>query len=220
MRARFLTAFLLLAIVAVAQQQEQEPANGVIYGVAVGQDNLPAKGIRLTAMPLGVALAAPLPHTTTNDKGEYRFEHIPWWGRYTVYADDLEAGYSIFSTGPAGDSHPVEVELTRENREAELNLQLPPKAGRVAIHLTNRSTGAVIPAMRVALMHPDRPESELFSTSCLSSDVVLVPPNKDLLLHISSDGFREWDESVGEGRLIHVASGTRLSLTVQLDPAK
>jgi hypothetical protein len=60
-----------------------------------------------------------IPHVRTNNKGEYRFENPPCWGRYTVYAEDEEAGYSRVSTGPAGDGHLSEVELTPEQREAE-----------------------------------------------------------------------------------------------------
>jgi hypothetical protein len=56
----------------------------------------------------------------TNDAGEYRFPNIPWWGKYTVYAEDEDAGYSIFSTG-AGRSEPSEVELAPEHREAALS---------------------------------------------------------------------------------------------------
>ena len=57
-----------------------------------------------------------------------------------------------------------------------------------------------------------------FSESCYSNKVILIPPDKSLLLHISSDGFHEWNESVGKGKLIHLASGARLKLDVQLEP--
>jgi hypothetical protein len=208
--------FLLAA--AVAQQHDEPPPKGVIYGIAIGQDGQPAKGIGLTASPLGVVLAAVLPHTKTNDAGEYRFENVPWWGRYTVYAEDEEAGYSSFSTGPAGDSSP-EVELTPEHPEAEFEVHLPPKAGFLHIHLTNRRTAAGISGMRVAVMPMENPESLLFTMSCYSNHVVLVPPDKNLLLHVTSDGFREWDESVGRGKPLHLNSGTGLTLAVQLDPS-
>ena len=134
--------FMLLAA-AVAQQHDEPRPNWVIYGIALGQDGQPTKGIGLTASPLGVGLAAVLPHVRTNDAGEYRFANIPWWGKYTVYAEDEDAGYSIFSTG-AGRSEPSEVELTPEHREAELKVYLPPRAGFVQIHLTNRRTGGGI----------------------------------------------------------------------------
>jgi hypothetical protein len=198
----FLVGFLLLTTV-MAQLQENPPPDGVIYGIVIGQDGQPAKGIGLTAYPLGVAVGAVLPHTRTNDAGAYRFEKLPWWGKYTVYADDEDAGYSRVSTGYAGNTHPPEVEVTPEHREAELNVYLPPKAGFLEIHLTNRRTGAGIPAMRIAVMPVDKPVSPLFTTSCYSTHVVLIPPDKKLLLHVTSDGFREWDESVGKGKPLH-----------------
>jgi hypothetical protein len=42
--------------------------------------------------------------------------------------------------------------------------------------------------------------------------------DQDLLLHVIADGFREWQESVGEGKFIHLPSGERLKLDVQLVP--
>jgi hypothetical protein len=209
---------LLLLAVAAAQQNDEPHPKGLIYGIAIVQDGQPAKQIGLTAEPLGVALGAKLPHTKTNDAGDYRFENIPWWGRYTVYADDEDAGYSSFSTGPAGDSTPPEVEITPEHPEGELKVVLPPKAGFIQIHLTNRKTGAIITAMRVALMPEDKPASPVFTMSWYSTQVILIPPEKSLLLHISADGFREWNEIIGKGKLVRLASSARLKIDVQLEP--
>lgn len=220
MKTSFAFFGFLLLTSAAAQQHVEPQAKRVIYGIAVGQDGKPAGGIGLTACPLGVPLATRLPHTKTNDNGEYRFESLPWWGRYTVYADDEEAGYSDFSTGPAGDGHPPEVEITPEHAEAEFKLKLPPKAGFLQIFLTNRRTGAGISGMRVAVMPMEKPESPLFTMSCYSNRVVLVPPDKNLLLHVTSDGFYEWDGSVGKGKPIRLPSGARLTLAVQLEPSQ
>ena len=211
-------SFLLLAT-AVAQQPDKPHPKGVIYGIAIGQDGQPAKGIGLTARPLGVPLGTMLPHVKSTDKGEYRFESLPWWGRYTVYAEDNDAGYSVFSTGEGRDE-PPEVELTPEHPVAEMKVHFPPKAGFVQIHLTNRQTTVGISGMRVVVMPMENPDSPLFTMSCYSNRVILVPPDKNLLLHVTSDGFREWDESVGRGKPIHLSSGTRLTLAVQLEPSK
>jgi len=211
-------AGLLLLAAAFAQQHEEAP-NGVIYGHVVGPDGSPAKGVSLIATPLGVGLVTRLPGTKSNDAGAYRFQSLPWWGRYSVTAEDEEAGYSLFSTDQARDD-PPEVELTPEHREAEMTVYLPPKAGFLHVHLTNQETGADITAMRVALMEVESPTSPMFSTSCGSNRVILIPPDKSLLLHIWSDGFREWKESIGKGKLIHLPSGIRLTLDVQLEPVQ
>ena len=115
---------------------------------------------------------------------------------------------------------PPEVEITPEHPEAELTVVIPPKAGFIQIHLTNRRTGADISGMRIALMPEKSPVSPVETMSCYSNHVILVPPNTSLLLHITSDGFREWNESIGKGKLIRLASGTRLKLDVQLEPAE
>jgi hypothetical protein len=211
---------LFLLAVAPARQNDTPQPKGGIYGVAIDQTGHPAKRLVLTADPLGVPLAAILPHTRTNDVGEYRFENVPWWGRYTVYADDEDAGYSSFSTGPAGETNPPEVEIIPERPEAQFTVVIPPKAGFIHIHLTNQKTGAGISGMRVAVMPEERPASPIFSMSCYSNHAILVPADKSLLLHIASDGYREWSESTGKGKLIHLASGAHLKIDAHLEPAE
>jgi hypothetical protein len=67
---------LLLLATAGAQQDNEQPPKGVIYGTAIGQDGQPAKGIVLTAYPLGVPLGTALPSTKTNGTCEYRLENL------------------------------------------------------------------------------------------------------------------------------------------------
>jgi hypothetical protein len=161
-----------------------------------------------------------LPHSVTNGQGEYRFASLPWWGRYTVYADDEEAGYSLFSTGGAGQSEPPEAEITPNHHEAEVNVRLPPKAGFLRVNLTDRRTGAAITSMRAVVMRPTVPASLVYSISCSSAQVLLLPPDNVLLLHITSDGFQEWAASIGIGKALRLASGEHLTLDVQLDPSE
>lgn len=185
----------------------------------MGADGHPAKGIRLMACPLNVALGAVIPETRTDPAGNYRFTSLPWWGQYEVYADDPEAGYSIFSTGSGGPNRPI-VELSAEHPEAELNFRLPPPAGFLQVHLTNGRNGAVIPVMRVTVARAEQPDKIIFSGSYGSSSLVLLPPDQDLLLHVTSWGYQEWGESVGRGKPIRMRSGSYQKLEVSLDPTK
>ena len=213
----FLAGLVSLSVVA-AQNQDQSPNIGMIYGAVVAQNGTPAKGLKLNAEPLGVALAMALPWTKTNEDGVYRFEHLPL-GRYTVYAEDKEAGYSIFSTGPGGPGRPPEVELTAGHPGANLNLHLPPPAGFLLFHLTNQSTGAPISGVEVTVTSAESPPKPIFSVGQSSSEPVLLPSDKNLLLHVTSWGFREWNQSVGNGRQVRIAPGDRFTLDVQLQPA-
>jgi hypothetical protein len=218
MKTSFFLIVLLLLAAAVAQENDEPRPKGVIYGIAIDQNGRPAMGIGLSTYPLGnVIFAGILPHVRTNNAGQFRFANLDW-GRYTVHAEDESAGYSRVTTSPP-DGHPSEVEITPEHREAEFNVYLPPQAGFLEIQLTNRRTGIAISGMKVAVMPMENPWSPLFTMSCYSDHVILIPPDKNILLHVSSDGFREWDESVGRGKPLQLPSGTRLTLAVQLEPS-
>lgn len=67
-------------------------------------------------------------------------------------------------------------------------------------------------------MSEKSPTAPIFTMSCYSNQVILVPPDTSFPLYITSDGFREWNESVGKGKLIRLLSGARLKLEVQLEP--
>ncbi len=217
MRGFGILAWGLWLSAAAAQVPAEVPDRGVIYGTVVDQDGTPAKALTLNARPLGVALAMVLPWTKTNDAGMFRFEHLSL-GRYIVVAEDREQGYSSFSTG-SGQGNLQEVKLTAEHPEAEFNLRLPPKAGFLLFHLTNQRTGAPISGVEVTLISAENPSTPIFSGGQSSSEAVLVPSDKNLLLHVTSWGFSEWDKSVGSGRTIRVAPGVHLTLDVQLQPA-
>lgn len=216
MKTVVVLAIAMTLSVAAAQQPAGPVAKGVIYGAVIDQDGHLAKDLGLTAYPLGVALGAILPHTKTDQKGKFRFAGIPWWGRYTVFADDEEAGYSLYATG-MNAIH--EVTLSPEQPEAEFSLVLPPKAGFLKIHLTNQKTGKPIDGVQVKVMSAYDPKELIFSHSCASTRTILIPPDRDLLLHITSSGFHEWSESTGDGMPLRLQSGTSVTLEVQLDPS-
>jgi hypothetical protein len=209
---------IVLLSAAAAQQSNKPVANGTISGTVIDQDGQPAKNFALTVAPLDVPLAAMLPATKTDQNGNFRFSGLPWWGRYAVYAVDENAGYSLFSTGSNDPKSTQEVTLSPEHPEAEFHLVLPPKAGFLEIHLTNRKTGAPIEPVLVKVMFADDPKKPIFSTSCSSTHAILVAPDKDLLLHVTSWGFREWAKSAGTGIPIRIRSGSHLTLHVELDP--
>jgi hypothetical protein len=208
---------LLVLSPAMAQQQERV-VNGVIHGVVTTSTGEPAKDVRLRATPLGTGGSGGVLETKTNSEGKYRFHNPPSWGTYRIYADDEAAGYSRVSTGPSPGNSISEVEITREHPDAECNFSLPPKAGLIQIHLTNRRTGIAISEMTLWVAPSETPELGLFGMSGRSDSLILVPPDRNLLLHVTARGFREWDDSIGRGRPVYVPSENRLTLDVQLDP--
>jgi hypothetical protein len=201
-------------------QRQQPGLNGAIHGVVTTWTGEPEKSLRLRARPLSVGgSGGGLFVTKTNNEGEYRFQKLPFWATYRIYADDEAVGYSPVSTGPAPGNPISEVEITPEHPEAEFNFSLPRKAGFVQVHLTNRRTGAAISEMKVWMVPFDTPDSGLFTMSGRSHYLILIPPDRNLLIHVTAEGFREWDESIGRGRPVSVPSGSRFILDVQLEPS-
>jgi hypothetical protein len=207
----------LSLVTGVAQQKKQRAATGLIYGTVVSQDGQPGKRIWLMAEPLDVGTLGRFPVSRSNDRGEYRFENLPVWGKYTVYAEDDEAGYSGELTDDSSERS--QIEISPAHPKAEFRVVLPRKAGFLEIHPTNRRTGAAIPWMGVSVARAEVPRQPV-SHTCKSSELILVPPDRYLLLHVVADDFLEWDESAGTGKVIFVPSGTRLTLPVQLDPVQ
>src|SRR5438270_913727 len=197
----FITVCLSLTNASAMQAQQQ---TGVVYGIAFLSDGQPANLIGLKAYPSGAfVMAGILPSTKTDEQGHYSFENLPF-GRYAVFGDDENAGYSATSRPPHLDDQVNDVEISLQHPAAELTVNLPPKAGFVRIHLINRVTGTNIKNVEVEVMSSDKPESLVFNESCAADHVILVPPDKHLLLHVNSPGFREWSESIGVGRDIYV----------------
>lgn len=128
-------------------------------------------------------------------------------GRYTVYAEDEAAGYEMVNAGLIDLSSKIEeVTLSPQYAEAELDLRLPPKAGFLEIHPSNKETGAAITEVEIQVLLPEKPGWPVWSRWCPSNCVIPVPPGKDVLLDVTCPGFREWAESVGKGTLLRVPS--------------
>jgi len=219
-----LFACLLYAVSAVSQSAIQKPTcKGVIEGTVFDFAGQPAKGVRVTAWPLGVGLGAMLPRIETDGAGHYRFENVcP--GRYTVVADDEKVAYK----GSSPDLNaflygtPVaEIRLAAKRNYGNLPVYLPPKPGFIHLHVINQKTREEVLQFVVQLRVPgqkESPEMSFLFDPQVHNHRVEIPPDKDVIFHLTADGFHEWSESAGRGKLLRVASGIDTSLEVELRP--
>ena len=219
MRIALALLSLLFAACLAAQQPAQPAPKGVVHGTVFDQNGQPAKHLRLAAEPFGVGLGTMLPTTETDANGNYRFENLAPWGRWTVYAVDEEHGYSYYTEGYSLSDPAPQVSISPQHPEAKLDFHLPPKAGFLHIHLTNQKTGDLIQAIEVKVASQTDPTHPILSGGYLSNRALLIPPDKDVLIHITSPGFLEWDKSLGIGYPIRIASGAVLEVDVSLQPA-
>jgi 5-hydroxyisourate hydrolase-like protein (transthyretin family) len=215
--APLLFGLVFLAATGIPQEGYQD-APGLIFGHVVDQNGQPAKGVELEAMPLGVVLATVLPRSRTDENGNYRIA-APWWGRYTVYAEDPDAGYSQLATYRVGPNGPAEVTISRDHPQAEFNFQLPPKAGFLHFHLTDQTTGRPIHGIEVTVLLKEQPPRPVYSSGTSADKPFLVPSDRDILIHVTSWGYKEWNQSAGAGKAIRLSPGAELTLDVSLEPA-
>jgi hypothetical protein len=224
MKTAIALAVLWLTVGASCQEPKQ-PSNGLltgtIYGVVIDPDGHPAKEMRLSAvMQCPSTCSYWESETVTSQGGEYHFRPLPLGRKYSVFSRMVQMEYPRFSPPPTAI-----VELTLEHPNAELRVDLPPKVGILTIHLTDRTTGAFIPRGLVKMKVADAPDSRWSEVWADSSNcaffpdcAIPVPPDQQLLVHVSSTGFHEWDESAGKGKPLLVHSGVRLTWDIQLEP--
>lgn len=225
-----LTVALILALLmpsrTVAQRSVQSPqCKGIIRGTASDSEGQLVREIMVVAWPLGVNLGVILPRVRTDQAGKYRFEQLcP--GRYTVLAEDEKAGYPRSSPDLFEflyGRRVAEVKLTAKQLQAELRVQLPAKPARMHIHMTDRATNVEITKFTIEMIVPGQhrsPEIKYEFSPDIDDREIEVPPDKDFILHVTADGFHEWSESVGGGKLVHLRAGTQTSLEAQLETVK
>jgi hypothetical protein len=112
--------------------------------------------------------------------------------------------------------------ITENHLEAQSNVLAPPKPGILVVHLTNSVTKAKIPGieveLRVTRKRTVQPSCEDSASSTCGDDSFLVPPGQDVKLHVTSKGFHEWEETLGRGKIIHLAAGQVMTIDVELVP--
>ena len=226
MRIATATVLLLLVFPPVTRACFEDPqAKGVVHGVVVQENGDPVPNFTAVLEKLGVSLAYLLPQMKTNDRGEFRFEHLcP--GRFAVVVENSAAGYPTTSAAwyRILYGRPIpEVRIMKSKSEAMLIVTLPPKPARLEVNLVNSKTKEKISLIELSFRVIPARTVETYcdsskSISCTGPPYFLFPPDQNVFIHVTSNGFREWKESVGRGKLIHVGYGELLTLNIELDP--
>jgi len=192
--------------------------NGILHGVASDAANQPVPGIQLMLWPIGIDVDYILPTTTTNEAGEYWFEHV-CAGRFTVVVDDERAGYppEIWSY-LLGYKH--EAELTPEHLQIDLPVAVPPKAASLNVVARNSRTNAAIPTLQIMLRTSKIKNYGWITINHDSSEQLLVPGNTDLLFRVGAGGYREWQGGRKRGKEIRLAPEGHMTLNVELEPLR
>jgi len=215
---------LSLLLSATARVEGESPiqnsqCSGVIQGIVYQPSGQPLVDAIVVADPVGVDLGVLLPDTRTDQNGEYRFEHL-CNGRYAVILDDPRTGYpttSPYQNEFLSGMPMITVRLNWFHKRAELPVHLPPKPGRVLLHVHDAKTQSELERFNAILRVPGRPHfrEESFSFDESPGDREFsVPPGQDVILLVKVEGYKDVSNRV------HVDSGSRAIVDLDVEATK
>jgi hypothetical protein len=204
------------------QSVSQRPeCTGVLHGTVSGRAGNPVPEFEVGADPLGVDVEGMLAHTTTNQTGEYRFEHLcP--GTYSTFPDDQDAGYRMygarlfeFLSGNAAQR----VKLDSIHPNGEISFSLFPKPAQIALFVTASVEPAAKRQYSIRLnteTQPHRLEYEFVEFATVQQ--IAVPAERYFTLEVVAKGFHKWKWRIDKRKQIFLREGEQVKLEVKLDP--
>jgi hypothetical protein len=212
-----LASALLLAPIGYCQSGE-----GTITGTVVNEQGDPVSGATIWCSVMQGTQSNSVSSGKTDATGKFQLEHLPW-DTYTISATKHADGYG-------GSSQPVSdpVTLTSEHPAATVVLKLGPKEGILLPTVSDKVTGERLFDFTVHSTVEEF-EGQTHNTSSGSWGVsrwtkqVLLPSNKDVMLHITKLGYRTWwymDPSQPNGPgILRLQPGEVRELDIELEPA-
>jgi hypothetical protein len=172
---------------------QQDAKTGSIDGTVLYEDGRPTKGATVYASPLGRPIIGIIPHADTDETGYFRIA-IPssWFGRFAVAAKKEDEDYPDMSTQFYSDGKFETITLTSGHPTQTVAIHLGPKAGvlvgTVAEALSNTPLSPCVEFRRAS-----EPNNFLSGSGLVKPQYkLLIPPNTDILVNISLDGYKTW----------------------------
>jgi hypothetical protein len=213
--------FVFVGVLLLAPMCYGQSGEGTITGTVVDEQGTPISGATVWC---SVDEGQHMNSTSSglSDKtGKFQIEHLPW-NTYTISATKHADGYG-------GSSQLVSepVILTSEHPSATVVVKLGPKEGILLPTVSDKVTGERLFDFTVHSTVEEF-EGQTHNTSSGNWGVsrwtkqVLLPSNKDVMLHITKPGYRPWwymDPSQPNGPgILRLQPGEVRELNIELEP--
>lgn len=224
-----ISAIVTLVLGLSAGRQSEKPVvqtdveMGLIDGTVVYEDGRPTKSAIVYASPLGRPIAAIIPQAETDETGYFRIDiPISWFGKFAVVAKKEDEDYPDMSQQFYSEGKFKTITLTSGHPAETIIIRLGPKAGvlvgTVAEVVSNTPLSPCVEFRRAS-----EPNNFLrVSGSVKPQYKLLIPPDTDILVNISLDGYKTW---YYPGRIDHAAAtpvrlgpGEKKTLDIRLEP--
>lgn len=215
MRPSFLAAGLIVLSVSLAAQSPQPSNAGHIIGVVVNDAGEP---IPRANVNWGVVRA----NGSSGNGGYLADEH----GQFDlsvsldanrVSAEKLDGGYW---SDPNLDTGGQVIKLSPQRPIAHVVLKLGAKPAKVNLSVVHRGSGQPIEKFEVRLSIIEN-QSFFRTTAIKDSNLIPIPPDKDVLLMVQAPGFKPWffTDPGNDGQpLLQLSSGDERAIVAELDP--
>jgi len=222
----------LIVAIALGPRAQQPDVNavagpkegkGLIDGIVTYEDRNPVKGATVYAVPLGRPMGAIIPHADTDETGYFAI-HIPrtWFGQFAVAAKKEDEDYPDMSKQFYSEGKFETITLTSGHPAETVLIRLGPKAGVLL--------GTVVDAVSSAALSPcvefrraSEPNNFLSASGLVKSQYkLLIPPNADILVKISLDGYKTWyypgtvDQAAAKP--VRLEPGEKKTIDIRLEP--
>jgi hypothetical protein len=169
----------------------------------------------------GKWLMTAIPECITDKSGTCTCRHLILT-RYHITASKISDGYPNTSWSLYGHRlKAVIVALTPSESSADVTVTLGPRAGHLFLRIADANTGASVfnPSIELRVAADPR----IFVSQGLSKNSsVLVPADENILLEVHASGYKTWHMLARPDDAaplpIHLASGQREELTIQMQP--
>lgn len=209
----------ILLQVSLASQTEHL---GSIGARVVDQAGNPVTGAVVWMLPLdGTPRANALADCLTDAAGSCKRDGLAL-GRYQVTAKKESDGYPNIAFDLYGRNNKPQIAvLAPEAQHADTTITLGPKAASISVTVTDAVSGKPVTNPNITLRRAANP-ADYISTGPDSNSNVLIPPEEDILVEVSADGYKPWRIESQSGadyaRALHLRSAETRELKIRLQP--
>jgi hypothetical protein len=209
--------FAFLGISFLAAGQNTEIREGVIQGLVLDEVGNPLQGAKVHAEMKGIPMAKAIRFVESDRNGFFLIDRLEF-GTYYVGAMKEEDGYGQSDSSFFNDKPLPTVQISAQNRLADVVVRLGPKAGILTGTIRDAVTGKPISAGFDLVQVKDR--TKWMGTSAPPQFRLLIPSSKEIEVKVSAAGYEPWvysDRSI-PSHALRLEPGLEFHVDVLLKP--